>query len=403
MKKSKTKVIALFNYGGGLRGLIPAHLMTEIEQRTGLGMAEMIDVFSGPSTGAILNAALTLRHPDNPEKPKYKARHMVRFYEREGQRIFPPDRFRSFRGLIHDFNNRMMKISQLNSIFRHGHYDPANLGRALKALYGSAQLSDSLKSLIIPTYNIDGEQLIAAAEKDENDDMPAPTRNNIMDTGGHAMWIKHMHFGRNVVKTPDLSLYHAVMSSCAAPTFFPCHHFTMRHPETQRVHTYSAIDGSIFDNPCISYHGAMRQHLPDNSEFMMLSLGTGQTNKSIKKEDWNKYGSLGYVDPVNDLPLINIFFHAPESALLESFATELGDNYYSLNKSLIFGREDKDWPGVEIDNGDPENLKKMRNFAHAIIEDNSKEFEEICHLLVQNRDNNLSGKKGWFQFMKDDK
>lgn len=385
-----------------MRGLIPAHLMSEIEKRTGLHMAEMIDIFSGPSTGAILNSALTLRHPDEPNRPKYKARHMVRFYEREGLRIFPPDRFRSFRGLIHDFNNRMMKISQLNNIFRHGHYDPANLGRALKALYGNARLSDSVTSLIIPIYNIDGEQLIAATEEDEGSDAPAPTRNNIMDSGGHAVWLKHMTFGRNRHKTQDVSLYNAVMASCAAPTYFPCHHFTMRHRETQQVRTYSGIDGSIFDNPCISYHGAMRQHLPEDTEFMMLSLGTGQTNKSIKKEDWNRHGSLGYVDPVNDLPLINIFFHAPESALFESFADELEDNYYSLNKSLIFGREDKEWPGVEIDNGDPENLKKMKNFALAIIEDNADKFDDICHALVQNRDKNIIGKKGWFSFLKDD-
>lgn len=328
---------------------------------------------------------------------------MIRFYEREGLRIFPPDSFRSFRGLIHDFNNRMMKISQLNNIFRHGHYDPANLGRALKALYGSARLSDSLQSLIIPSYNIDGEQLMAVSEADTRDDMPAPTRNNIMDTGGHALWLKNMQFGRNQHKAPDISLYHAVMASCAAPTYFPCHHFTMRHPSTMEVHTYSAIDGSIFDNPCVSYHGAMRQHLPEDCDFTMISLGTGQTIRSIKKEDWNRYGSLGYVDPVNDLPLINIFFHAPESALLDSFADELKDQYYSFNKSLIYGREDKEWPSTEIDNGDPENLKKMRNFAHAIIEDKEKEFDEICHILVQNRDNTLNNKKDWFGFLKSDK
>ena len=75
------------------------------------------------------------------------------------------------------------------------------------------------------------------------------------------------------------------MASCAAPTFFPCHHFTMRHPETGDINTYSAIDGSIFDNPCISYHGAIRQHLPEEIEAVMIELGTGQTNRSIKKEE----------------------------------------------------------------------------------------------------------------------
>ena len=382
-----------------MRGLIPAHMMAEIEHRTGLRMVDMVDIFTGPSTGAILNAALTLRNPDDPDRPKYRARHMVRFYEREGLKIFPPDSFRSFRGLVHDFNNRMMRISQLNRIFKHGHYDPSHLGQALRALFGSASLHDSLRSLIIPCYNIDGEQLMALSEDDENEDAKVHTKNNVIDTGGHAMWLKNIVNAPRRRKTPDISLYNAVMSSTAAPTFFPCHHFTMRDPQTSHVRTFSAIDGSIFDNPCISYHGAIRPHIPDGMDLTMIALGTGQTTRSIKKEEWNQYGSLGYVDPVNDLPLINIFFHAPESALLESFADELGDNFYNFNKSLIYGRENHDWPDVQIDNADPENLKKMRNFAQSIIEDKEKDFDKVCDILVQNYDNKKD--KSWLDSIKD--
>ena len=69
MSDSNT-VIALFNYGGGMRGLIPAYLMARIEDVTGLRMTDMVDIFTGPSTGAILNAALNTPHPDNPAIPK---------------------------------------------------------------------------------------------------------------------------------------------------------------------------------------------------------------------------------------------------------------------------------------------------------------------------------------------
>ena len=161
----KKTMIALFNYGGGMRGLIPAHIMSRIEDETGLRMADMVDIFCGPSTGSILNAALTLRHPDEPSQPKFRARHMVRFYEREGARIFPPDSIREFRGLIHYFNNRTMKLGKLKALMRHGHYDPSNLGAALEALYGDSLLKDSLRTLIIPNYNIDGEQIQVVEEK----------------------------------------------------------------------------------------------------------------------------------------------------------------------------------------------------------------------------------------------
>ena len=136
MTQNNKTIVALFTYGGGMRGLIPAYIMSKIEERTGYRMAEMVDIFAGPSTGAILNAAITRRHPNNPKKLLYKARHLVRFYERDGHKIFPADHFREFRGILHDFNNRTLKISQLKSIFKHGHYDPQNLGESLKALYG---------------------------------------------------------------------------------------------------------------------------------------------------------------------------------------------------------------------------------------------------------------------------
>ena len=390
-------IITLFNYGGGLRGIIPAHIMAHIEHDTGLRMSDMVDVFSGPSTGAILNAALTLRDPEDSSRPKYRARHLVKFYEREGERIFPRDRFREFRGLIHDVNNRTMRLSQLNSIFRQGHYNPSNLGRSLKALYGSAKLSDSLKSLIIPAYNIDGEQW-GSNENEEH----FHTKNNFLDTAGHALWMKHIKFnkGKNGAKntTPDVLLYDAVMASTAAPTYFPCHHFSARWQGYNREHSYTAIDGSIFDSPSITYIGALKQHLLPKQKMIMIALGTGFTNKSIKKDEWNKFGSLGVVDPVNDLPLINIFFHAPESALLDAFQDEMGDDFYTFNKSMLSNRM-PDWPSLQIDDGSPENMKRLIAFADSIIEDNRAQYEGVCDLLVKNYDR----RKSWVEAVKPSK
>lgn len=395
-------LIALFNYGGGMRGLIPAYIMSRIEQMTGLRMAEMVDVFCGPSTGAILNAGLTLRHPDRPNEPKYKARHMVRFYEREGARIFPPDSFRSLRGLIHDFNNRTMKISQLNAIFKHGHYDPGNLNRALRSLYGHARLGETLKSLIIPFYNIQGNYLHAVTETDETLAAPVHTRNNIMDEGGYAVWLKHMALngGYGVKRgTPDVLLHDAVTASAAAPTFFPCHHFSAHWGDHEYPTEYAAIDGSIFDNPCITYLGALRQHLMPGQKLILIAFGTGYTNRAIKKEDWNRFGSLGVVDPVNDLPLINIFFHASESALWDTFADEMGDNLYLFNKSLISGRE-ADWPSTQIDDASPENLERLKNFAELILEEQSQRLTAVCDILVSNYERKKSDEakpeaRGW--------
>lgn len=370
-------IIALFNYGGGLRGLVPAHIMSRIEEATGLRMTDMVDIFAGPSTGAILNAAMTLPHADNPARPRYRARHLVRFYEREGANIFPADRFREMRGIIHDFNNRTLKLSQMNALLRHGHYNPANLGRCLRALYGDARLSDSLASLIIPTYTIDGGQLEAVAEPGEEPSAPVHTQNNIKH-GGRALWIKNIHDG-NATPTPSVSTYDAVMASTAAPTYFPCHRLTLEYPG-QPVHTYATIDGGIFDNPCVSYLGAIRRHIPADHKLIMIILGTGYTNKPVMAEDWNRYGALGIVDPVNDLPLINIFFHASESALIDSFADEMGDNLFVFNKSIL--ASGNNGPSTQIDDASPENFNRLRLFHEEILEENRARFDALCHLLT---------------------
>lgn len=383
------KFITVFNYGGGMRGIIPAMVMAEIEKRTELRMSQMVDMFTGPSTGSILNAALTRRNRRHENIPQYKARHLVRFYEREGRNIFPVDRFRDFRGLIHDFNNRTMKIGTLSKLFRHGHYDPRNLAKALYALFGDAKMEDAMTSLIIPTYNIAGTALEVIEEAGENDDSPARTLNNFMDHGGRSVWIRHLLppcFGAEKHRTIDVTLYDAVMASCAAPTYFPCHDFSAFDPNVNLWRQYHAIDGSIFDNPCISYHGAIRPHVPKDQELTMLVFGTGYTSKSLTKEEWNQFGALGVVDPVNDYPLINIFFHASESALMQAFAEELGDNnLHIFNKSIYDDANlDGSLPAVQIDDASPENLRRLKNFAMAIIEENEHKMDHVCDMLVRN-------------------
>jgi patatin-like phospholipase/acyl hydrolase len=401
------RFITVYNYGGGIRGIVPAVMMAEIERRTGLRMAQMVDMFTGPSTGSILNAALTRPHRRRIGISQYKASHMVRFYEREGANIFPTDRFRDMRGLIHDFNNRTMKIGTLSKLFRHGHYSPNNLSHALYKLLGESKLEDAICSVIIPTYNIAGTALEIAKEIDEGEDAAAPTVNNFFDHGGRSVWIRHLrdnaHNPKNH-KTINVRMYDAVMASCAAPSYFPCHEFSAFDPNDKVMRHYHAIDGSIFDNPCVSYHGAIRPHVPKNQDLTMLCFGTGYTSKSLTKDEWNQFGALGVVDPVNDYPLINIFLHASESALMQAFSEELGDdNLYIFNKSMF---DNNGYEGVlpssDIDNATDINIQNLKNFGHAILEENAKQLDDACQMLVQNYDakSKMSEEDGIFEILK---
>jgi hypothetical protein len=120
----------------------------------------------------------------------------------------------------------------------------------------------------------------------------------------------------------------------------------------------------------------------------MLCFGTGYTSKALTKDEWNQFGALGVVDPVNDYPLINIFFHASESALLQSFREELGeDNFYTFNKSMYDGANlVGELPSTQIDDATPENFQRLKHFAKAIIEENRNQLDDVCDMLVRNYD-----------------
>jgi patatin-like phospholipase/acyl hydrolase len=259
----------------------------------------------------------------------------------------------------------------------------------------------------VPIYNIDGE-LKPVEEGDEDSSAPVHTRNNFMDEGGHAVWLKHIREGRKIPPVPDISLYNAVMGSTAAPTYFPCHHFSADLNDGRGKKQITAIDGSIFDNPCISYHGAIRQHLEQEDGAVMILLGTGYTLKSISKEQWNSYGNLGVVDPLNDMPLINILFHAPESALTQSFFEELEERLYLFNKSMISMAPGVKKPSAQIDDAGIGNMQALKGFAEALIEEEADSMDSLCNLLVHNYEERqralkteVKDSRKWFSWLGD--
>ena len=73
------KVLAID--GGGIRGLIPALVLAEIELRTGRRIADMVDLIAGTSTGGILACALGKPDP-------LPAAEIAAIYEEEGPKIF---------------------------------------------------------------------------------------------------------------------------------------------------------------------------------------------------------------------------------------------------------------------------------------------------------------------------
>ena len=72
--------------GGGIRGILPAMVLSDLERRTNRPIIDLFDLIVGTSTGGLVGLALAC--PDAEGKPRHTARDIVRLYEIEGKRVF---------------------------------------------------------------------------------------------------------------------------------------------------------------------------------------------------------------------------------------------------------------------------------------------------------------------------
>src|SRR5205823_5242058 len=74
--------------GGGIRGVIPATILSAIEERTETSICKLFDLVAGTSTGGILALGLVKPSAGDEDRPQYKAADLAELYEKEGKRIF---------------------------------------------------------------------------------------------------------------------------------------------------------------------------------------------------------------------------------------------------------------------------------------------------------------------------
>src|SRR5215212_3943691 len=119
--------------GGGLRGIIPAMVLAEIEERTGRPIAETFDLIAGTSTGGILALGLTM--PGDGGRPRYTAKELIRIYEEQGARIFS-HRANSIEGIFEE------------------RYPSEGMEGVLEDYFGEAPLKDALTRVLVTSYDI---------------------------------------------------------------------------------------------------------------------------------------------------------------------------------------------------------------------------------------------------------
>jgi hypothetical protein len=127
--------------GGGIRGLIPALVLAEIETRTGKSVADCFDLIAGTSTGGIL--ALGFARGDGSGRPGYTAKDLAGIYQTRGKEIFSRSLWKgatSLGGLADEL------------------YSHKGLDAVLEEYFGNEPLGAALTHTLISSYDIQNRQ-----------------------------------------------------------------------------------------------------------------------------------------------------------------------------------------------------------------------------------------------------
>ena len=132
--------------GGGLRGLVPLLILKRIEEITGKKIHELFDLIAGTSTGGIIAAGLTATR--DGKSPALSVDSLIELYTTKGEIIFPRSK--------NVFSKAIRNIkSALGPKF-----SADGLDSQLKEYFGETLLKDTLKPIIITSYDIRNNEVL---------------------------------------------------------------------------------------------------------------------------------------------------------------------------------------------------------------------------------------------------
>jgi patatin-like phospholipase/acyl hydrolase len=305
--------------GGGIRGLIPALVLAEIERRTGRRIAEMFDLIAGTSTGGILACGLCRRGEDG--RPAMTAEELAELYLSEGPKIFD-------RSLV-------KQVTSLGGLVDEK-YDDTGLNAALDTYLGDARLKEVLADVMITAYDIqDRFAFFFRSARARRDD------------------------------AYDFSLAEAARASSAAPSYFEPIEVT----DAAGARTYPLIDGGVYAvNPAMC---AYAEVVGGGAELEVLaSLGTGSQTRRYEFDDVTGWGQIEWVRPLLDM----VFDGVADTVDFEA-ATLARDRYRRFQAELRYSSD-------ALDDAGEGNLRRLEGDAERLIAERTADIESLCEVIA---------------------
>lgn len=272
---STIKVLAID--GGGIRGIIPAVILREIQKNLDLKLFQVFDLIAGTSTGGII--ALGIGTKCNGDGP-YCPSELLDLYLKNGPAIFKKNLLTSEKQLI------LPK------------YSPDSLQDALVEFFHDTELEAALTPLLIPSYDLQGQ-------------LPFFFKSHRISADPTFNW-----------KLTDIA-----RATSAAPTFFPPSHLTTLNKD------YALVDVGIFvNNPSTAAYAEARSIYPGASKFIVVSVGTGDRQDQITYAAAKDWGLLGWAKQI-----VPIFMDSVSEAVDYELRALPGCTYYRLQVPNLQG------------------------------------------------------------------
>jgi uncharacterized protein len=319
--------------GGGIRGIIPALVLQNIEGRlkNKRHLTECFDVMAGTSTGGII--ILLLNTPDEKGAPRYNTNTIVNLYRNFGKKVF--------------YKPNWQTILSVNGWIDEK-YSTKNLEKYMAEYFGKTRLSEALTEILIPTYDLGKE-------------------------------ITYFFKRAKARESPDRDFYFTdiARATSAAPTYFkPAIIKNLGNGQPSIL-----VDGGVVtNNPALAALVHAFKIFGKDNDFLVVSLGTGtiyitegdkEKNLGILKNFGGKLEWITEIVPT----MLDAASDLVDGELRAYFQDEDNrDNYIRFEIAINPAHD-------ALDNTSPKNIEALERYAQQLIQKNEKNLERIVRII----------------------